>query len=305
MKLLELNKIWDSSPHNAFTDLIYFNQKWYCVFRVANTHMSYDGSIQVISSENGSKWTELTQFKIDSYDLRDPKFSITTNGELMINAGIRIEKPLDGKNLLSVTWFSSDGINFSEANFCSKNSNTWRWSTSWHKEKAYSFAYSGIHKLGALYTSKDGKSWDLLADEVFPKSTSGEWGNESSLLFIDDVAYCILRRDGGDYSSVFSISKAPYKKWDWKNLGQYVGGPKMLNIDGKFLVAGRLSNDEEYYTALTWLDESTTSLKELLRLPSKADSSYPGLIYKDGIVYMSYYSSHEGKSSIYFARIEL
>jgi hypothetical protein len=40
-------------------------------------------------------------------------------------------------------------------------------------------------------------------------------------------------------------------------------------------------------------------------MPSGGDSSYPGMVLHDGLLWMSYYSSHEGKSSIYLARIRL
>ena len=32
-ELLESRKIWDAAPHNAFTDLIWFKDAWYCCFR--------------------------------------------------------------------------------------------------------------------------------------------------------------------------------------------------------------------------------------------------------------------------------
>ena len=35
------------------------------------------------------------------------------------------------------------------------------------------------------------------------------------------------------------------------------------------------------------------------------DCSYPGLVFHEGLLYMSYYSSHEGKTSIYLAKIKL
>ena len=38
---------------------------------------------------------------------------------------------------------------------------------------------------------------------------------------------------------------------------------------------------------------------------SGGDTSYPGLVWHDGLLWMSYYSSHEGKTSIYLARIRL
>ena len=40
-----------------------------------------------------------------------------------------------------------------------------------------------------------------------------------------------------------------------------------------------------------------------LELPSGGDTSYPGLVWYDGILWVSYYSSHEGKTSIYLAKL--
>ena len=45
------------------------------------------------------------------------------------------------------------------------------------------------------------------------------------------------------------------------------------------------------------------SYEPVLRLPSGGDCSYPGMVVYDGLLWMSYYSSHEGKTSIYLARI--
>jgi hypothetical protein len=45
--------------------------------------------------------------------------------------------------------------------------------------------------------------------------------------------------------------------------------------------------------------------KKLVTLPSGGDCSYPGMIIKDDFLYVSYYSSHETKSSIYFASLRL
>ena len=47
------------------------------------------------------------------------------------------------------------------------------------------------------------------------------------------------------------------------------------------------------------------SYEPVLRLPSGGDCSYPGMVEHDGLLWMSYYSSHEGKTSIYLARIEV
>ena len=43
MELMEVRKIWDRAPHNAFTDLIRFRNRFYCTFREADAHVGGDG----------------------------------------------------------------------------------------------------------------------------------------------------------------------------------------------------------------------------------------------------------------------
>ena len=51
----------------------------------------------------------------------------------------------------------------------------------------------------------------------------------------------------------------------------------------------------------------------MLTLPGGGDCSYPGMIWHDyrgmvwhdDLLWMSYYSSHEGKTSIYLAKIKI
>ena len=42
-----------------------------------------------------------------------------------------------------------------------------------------------------------------------------------------------------------------------------------------------------------------------LRLPSGGDNSYPGFVWYKDRLWTSYYSSHEGKTSVYLAKIAL
>jgi hypothetical protein len=46
-------------------------------------------------------------------------------------------------------------------------------------------------------------------------------------------------------------------------------------------------------------------LKEVLALPSGGDTGGAGLAFHDGLVWVSYHSSHEGKTGIYVARVKL
>ncbi|MFO7775441.1 MAG: hypothetical protein R6W89_06545 [Candidatus Hydrogenedentota bacterium] len=46
-------------------------------------------------------------------------------------------------------------------------------------------------------------------------------------------------------------------------------------------------------------------MREFLELPSGGDTSYAGLVEYEDEIWMSYYSSHEEKSAIYLARLNI
>ena len=37
-EVVSVTKIWDRAPHNAFTDLVRFRDRWFCTFREADYH---------------------------------------------------------------------------------------------------------------------------------------------------------------------------------------------------------------------------------------------------------------------------
>jgi hypothetical protein len=84
-----------------------------------------------------------------------------------------------------------------------------------------------------------------------------------------------------------------------------VGGPHFITLPGGRFVAGVRLYEGFQRTALCWLDTEKGVLSEALMLPSLGDSSYCGLVWHDGLLWVSYYSSHEGKTSIYLARVEV
>ncbi len=304
MELLEVRKIWDQAPHNAFTDLIRFDGQWYCAFREASSHMSGDGRLRVIRSVDGEEWISAALMEWDAGDVRDAKLSITADGRLMLNGAVRYLEPVDGNRHQSVTWLSPDGLNWSEPFACPSGLGTWRWSVTWHKGTAYSFGYSGKDEHGCLYRSEDGQTWEVVQADVYPDAET--YGNETSLVFLnDDTAYCLLRRDKGSCSALLGSSRPPYTEWKWGDLGIRVGGPKMIPFgEERFLAAVRLY-DENQRTSLCWINPQKIELTEALELPSGGDTSYAGLVMHDELLWISYYSSHEGKAAIYLAKVKI
>ena len=79
---------------------------------------------------------------------------------------------------------------------------------------------------------------------------------------------------------------------------------KIRLADGRFVAAVRM-HDNGARTSLAWVEPATGKLTEFLKLPSGGDTSYAGLVFHDGLLWVSYYSSHEGKTSIYLAKVQL
>ncbi len=175
----------------------------------------------------------------------------------------------------------------------------WLWRLTWHKGVAYSVGYAcgQERKFARLYRSEDGKHFETLVDELHTE----EYPNETCLVFLeDDTCLCLLRRGG---TGLIGRAAPPYTDWTWKDLGVRIGGPNFVRLpDGRYVAAVRLY-DEQVRTALCWLDPDAGTLDEFLALPSGGDTSYAGLMWRDGLLWVSYYASHEGKTSIYHARV--
>ena len=75
--------------------------------------------------------------------------------------------------------------------------------------------------------------------------------------------------------------------------------------DGRLIAAVRLYAGKVRSTSICWIDSKTGKLTECSKLPSGGDTSYAGMVVHDGLLWVSYYSSHEGKTSIYLAKLQV
>jgi hypothetical protein len=153
--------------------------------------------------------------------------------------------------------------------------------------------------------SDDGVEYQPLVPELLDNG----WPTEAVLRFGDDgTMYCLQRRDGNApaNTAMLGISKPPYRDWQWSDLGVYFGGPNLIQVPGgQWIAAGRMLTKEGPKTQLARLDPVESKLATILEFPSGGDNSYPGLVWRDNILWVSYYSSHEGKGSIYLAQVAL
>jgi hypothetical protein len=181
----------------------------------------------------------------------------------------------------------------------------WLWRATWHDGMAYGVSYgvttnkSGAQPTLTLYRSADGLNWKSTAT----LDVSGQ-PNETTVRFLrNGDAMALVRREAGDQVGWIGTSKPPYTDWKFTPTQVRVGGPDFIELPDGSLVAG--SRDYSQGKARFSLFRMTpTNLAPVLTLPSGGDCSYPALVWHDDLLWVSYYSSHEGKTSIYLAKVK-
>jgi len=300
--VLSVNKVWSAAPHNAFTDLVRYRDRWVCAFREAPEHKGGipDSRIRLLTSDDeGETWRDAGSLADARGDIRDAKMAVMPDGRLMLLTAIQLFDKSAGTHQ-SIAYFTDD-LRTWDGPHDVGDPDYWMWAITWHDGAGYTIGYNAAAGYVArLYKTTDGLNYETLVDTVNVTTKP----NESAIVFDGDTAYCLLRAFGPAY---IGTAQPPYDAWAWKKLPEPVGGPELILMPGgRLLGGGRLYlPDKTRTTSLLWIDPHTAQLEEALRLPSGGDTSYPGFVLRDGVLYVSYYSSHEdgGKSSIYFARI--
>lgn len=312
----EIKRIWDRGGHNAFTDITYFKTGLYVVFREGDGHIpnndnTGNGKIRILSSADGEFWESEAVIALDGIDLRDPKITVTPKKRLMILMGG--SKYVDGE-LKSISTYVSmsdpNGKKFTEPEQIEleegiKSDFDWLWRVTWKEKEAYGVIYQanvggekGKSK-ALLVKSNKGYEYELVKELDIPGNP-----NEATIRFLSRGEMMIIARRGGeDKNGMMGTSMPPYKDWTWDELDFELGGPNFEQIPiDKILIATRIRDENGPYTGLM-LGKKGEPFKEVMRLPSGGDTSYAGMFSIAGFIWMSYYSSHEGKTAVYYARI--
>src|SRR5262245_51131496 len=298
-ELVSVTKIWDQGKHNAFTDLIRWRGQWYCTFREADAHVGGDGKLRVLTSADGDKWEPVALVVEDGIDLRDPKLSITPDDRLMIVAGGSVYKGT--KTLMGMqprVTFSKDGREWTPPQRVLAEGD-WLWRVTWHEGRAYGVAYGRGDAKPKLVAGEDGVHYDLIT----PLEVPGQ-ANETTLRFLPGgEMLALVRREEGSAFGWIGSSKPPYKEWKWHETKHRLGGPNFIRLPDGGLWAVSRSYPGGAKTALARM--SRDSYEPVLTFSSGGDTSYAGLAWHDGLLWISFYSSHEGKTSIYLAKVRV
>ncbi len=309
-----IKKIYDAAPYSSCPDIAYFRDKLFIAFRegasAPGEKAGDHGKIRILSSNDSEYWEPVALIEIKGLDLRDPKLAVTSKNKLLILMdGAKVD---NGKLIEFKTYYSiSDGAGkkFSMpepveyVNFDGNFKRLWR--LSWHDKTGYGVAYSvdenGMTDQSQAWLVKTGKGIelemisDLKADGAPNKATIGFAARDEMMM--------LLRRDSEDKSGLFGKSKPPYTEWSWEKLNFSLFAPDFELIPiNKIVIGMRMIDENGAYVALM-LGKEDLNFHEIMRLTSGGDTGCPGMVSIGGYIWMTFHSSHQGKTAIYFTKI--
>ncbi len=306
-QLVSVTKIWDQPKHAAFGDLIRWNDRWFAVFREGQGHAptigkTDDGKLRVLSSSTGGDWQSEALIEEHGVDLRDPHLSIARNNRLMIIAGGSYYPNGEYKSRQSRVFFSKNAKSWTAPQKVVEDGH-WLWRVTWRRGVAYGVSKYGDPRQVRLVKSANGVDWKTIAQLDVPG------GDETAVRFLPDSTMVALSRRTSPDGNIAWVgtSKPPYNNWAWRPSGYFIGGPNIAILpSGLWAAGGRIYEGGDRTKPHTEIGELTPNgFIPKLRLPSTGDSSYPGFVWHQGLLWTLYYSSHEGKASIYLAKIRV
>jgi hypothetical protein len=282
--LLSSAQIWSGARHNAFGDLIRWNNTWYACCREGSSRASADGVVRA--------------------GLRDAHFTETGDGGLLLNTAETTDA-VKGR-CQSVLFRSDDGRTWTGP-VSYGDPDVWIWRLRGNQNALFGVGYSTRpeQRFLRLYRSEDrGRTWTAHHDPVtagYPKETDlwVEPGGAVSLLVQRDS-------DGKPQptTALWVTGITPYDQWVTENVGVRFASPCLVQLpDRRLLAAGRFYAPDRM--SLGWLDPATPRLTECLPLVKGPDCGYPGAVYHHGILYLVYHVGKGKGAALYAAQVRV
>jgi hypothetical protein len=311
-RVLTVQKISADAPHSGYTDLIWFQNLFYCCFREASAADAGDGKIRLKMSFNGTTWKDAAVLTQTGVDLRDPKLSVTQDERLIcFMTAVTYEggKAVSRQPRVAT---STDGQHWSPVEKTLKQGDClWRGVMHPTEKCFYGTMYNKAPVAGGadeaewalkLMKSDDGKIWQLVA----PFDLKGKPNEATARPLANGDMMALVRRDApGSIKGMLGLAKPPYREWTWTELSVPLAGPNFIQTPDGRLIAGSRGFGATPGGHMILSEMSASGLKPMLELPSSGDCSYPGMVYHEKELWVSYYSAHEGKPAIYVARVAL
>ncbi len=304
---IETWTVVSDGTHNSNTDMVHWKGSFYLVHATSPFHFASEQCRLIVRrSEDAKNWEQIAIIKNPGEDIRDPKFFVTDSKLIMYvlrNKDFTAEpydtyytSSTDGKNWHPIKPLGHEGWLFWRPK--TRDGRTW-----------YLPAYWWEHGKSQLLKSTDGINWTSVSSIHQSESIPGDFNDETAIEFLPDGRMISTARIevGQEYTghpeghTLISVAEAPYTKWNAvKSDVTRLDGPALFSYKGKIFAVGRRHVQNSWPTFHGSIyARYRTSLFQVLEnklvfisdLPSAGDTSYAGLVQKDGYLYACYYTS--------------
>lgn len=305
---LEVWPVVTDGGHNSYTDLIFWQNHYFLVHSRAPFHTgSIHSRLLVWRSSDARTWTNIATLTVPDEDIRDPKFALI-NGLLHLYA--LKNHNLEPEPYTTIVATSADGETWSE--FHEVTPAGWLF---WRPKTRdgviwYAPAYWHEHGRSMLFQSTDGLHWSAVS-----LIHEGDRNDETALAFLPEERMLVTGRLEGhrkwhqgahDAGTLLAVADPPYTRWrkTRSDLAR-LDGPVLFTCQDRVYAVARYepAGAPSFLGRYSTFSRKRTSLYEikpdrliwLTDLPSAGDTSYPGVVLKDGQLWISYYTSHTGR----------
>lgn len=327
-RIVWLKRIWDRGPWNGRGELIRFKGKWFCAFKdgLRHTNESVDElgrvGVRVITSEDTDTWTSVVWFQHKEVLFENASLRIAPGGRLMcllcqdMPKGIADPQAWETKYARLTNWvsFSEDGRTWTEpvpVRYHNAAGRVVRLNREIFHPDCHDGTIYAIPRGCGLWASKDGIHYRQIKLRSRTPEGARFARHETALRVRPDGEMIVLCRSHRPPGQI-ATSMPPYTHWSVREIPHAAHGPNFVILpDGRMWAAWRSTDEAGQPPYRTVLYRMTRrSYAPALTLPSGGDTSYPGMAWHAGHLWVSYYSSHESealgkKAVLYLAKVKL
>jgi hypothetical protein len=293
-----VRKLVADGRHNAFTSLVKWRNVFFLSYRSGLAHNSADADCVVMQSPDSENWKQAMRIDIAPDD-RGGHF-LATPKRLFLYLGA-----MKGAALQSYVLHTDDGNQWTKP--APVLEPQWIfWKPFEHNGRLYANAHlkaegkdAAKKRESKLIASVDGLQWETISTV-----RKGNYESETTFFFgPNEHLFAFLRQKYSGPGFIME-SDPPYQQWTQRNAGVHFSGHCIRTFRGvNYLVSRTLKPKKEYGAMIyTFADGKLTPHCEL---PAGGDCSYAEPVEVGDEMLVSYYSTHEGTTNIYLARVPL
>ncbi len=295
--------------HNSNTDLVHWRGEYWLAHAASPWHLgSRNCRIVIRRSPDAREWTKVAELRMPGEDIRDPKFAII--GEQFLLYALA-NRGVQARPYVTVVARSDDGARWSPfepvamTGLESEGWLLWRPKTRDGREW-FAPAYWHEHGRSVLLRSEDGWHWSLVS-----RIWNGDANDETDIEWLPDGRLLATARlevtpdallGHPRARTLLAVAEPPCTRWTYADSDlTRLDGPALFAHAGRvFAIARRQPPPFGFFTrpASVFARKRTalflvepTRLLWLSDVPSAGDTSYAGVVLREGELVFSYYTS--------------